>query len=400
MEPAPVYAPARRKRSSVPSGRTPVCGRVILQVCWRAFRRWRFQGRPVVSETSAPGGARPSRPPLRRTRLGAWAPAATSAPSLTGIRCGWRSRRARRSRASCAPEQIPRDRRARPRRRGAGARRARLGRNAAAPRDRARARRRRGACTRIRSGARCSRSVHAAAGGLAIEGYEMLKGLDGVPTHEHREWLPIVDNDQDMRAAGRRRPATCSTEHRRRARVSASPPWPVHLGRTTCARPSATSRFSSSCSRRSDGRSTVTSVETDSATALRRVIMALVKIPAENRTHRPSAATSRAFLAGHGIDYERWTPTRAIAADAPAEAVLAAYADKIDAAQSARRLRDGRRHRRHAGHAESRRHAGASSAASTGTTKTKSASSSKDAACSTSTRRRAGVRASRSKPAI
>ena len=27
---------------------------------------------------------------------------------------------------------------------------------------------------------------HAAAGGLAIEGYEMLKGLEGVATHEHR----------------------------------------------------------------------------------------------------------------------------------------------------------------------------------------------------------------------
>ena len=34
--------------------------------------------------------------------------------------------------------------------------------------------------------------------GLAIEGYEMLKGLDGVRTHEHREWVPIVPNDQDM----------------------------------------------------------------------------------------------------------------------------------------------------------------------------------------------------------
>ncbi|HWP44953.1 MAG TPA: methylthioribulose 1-phosphate dehydratase [Blastocatellia bacterium] len=34
--------------------------------------------------------------------------------------------------------------------------------------------------------------------GLGIEGYEMLKGLDGVRTHEHREWLPILDNSQDM----------------------------------------------------------------------------------------------------------------------------------------------------------------------------------------------------------
>jgi methylthioribulose-1-phosphate dehydratase len=40
--------------------------------------------------------------------------------------------------------------------------------------------------------------VHAADGGFAISGYEMLKGLDGVRTHEHREWIPIVPNDQDM----------------------------------------------------------------------------------------------------------------------------------------------------------------------------------------------------------
>jgi methylthioribulose-1-phosphate dehydratase len=33
---------------------------------------------------------------------------------------------------------------------------------------------------------------------LVIEGYEMLKGLDGVTTHEHRELVPILQNDQDM----------------------------------------------------------------------------------------------------------------------------------------------------------------------------------------------------------
>jgi methylthioribulose-1-phosphate dehydratase len=37
--------------------------------------------------------------------------------------------------------------------------------------------------------------------GLAFEGYEMLKGLDGMGTHEHREWLPILDNTQDWAAA-------------------------------------------------------------------------------------------------------------------------------------------------------------------------------------------------------
>jgi len=39
--------------------------------------------------------------------------------------------------------------------------------------------------------------MHASRGGIAFEGYEMLKGLKGVRTHEHREWLPILDNSQD-----------------------------------------------------------------------------------------------------------------------------------------------------------------------------------------------------------
>jgi methylthioribulose-1-phosphate dehydratase len=44
---------------------------------------------------------------------------------------------------------------------------------------------------------------HATAGGIEIAGYEMLKGLDGVLTHEHHEWIPILENDQDMaRLAG------------------------------------------------------------------------------------------------------------------------------------------------------------------------------------------------------
>ena len=42
--------------------------------------------------------------------------------------------------------------------------------------------------------------LHVAEGGLAIEGYEMLKGLKGVKTHQHREWLPIIENSQDMLA--------------------------------------------------------------------------------------------------------------------------------------------------------------------------------------------------------
>jgi methylthioribulose-1-phosphate dehydratase len=45
--------------------------------------------------------------------------------------------------------------------------------------------------------------LHVAEGGLLIEGYEMLKGLAGVRTHEHSEWVPIVENDQDMSRLGR-----------------------------------------------------------------------------------------------------------------------------------------------------------------------------------------------------
>jgi methylthioribulose-1-phosphate dehydratase len=40
---------------------------------------------------------------------------------------------------------------------------------------------------------------HARARGVELRGYEMLKGLEGVRSHEHAEWLPILDNSQDMR---------------------------------------------------------------------------------------------------------------------------------------------------------------------------------------------------------
>ena len=42
--------------------------------------------------------------------------------------------------------------------------------------------------------------LYAADGFVLIEGYEMLKGLAGVKTHQHRERLPIIENSQEMRA--------------------------------------------------------------------------------------------------------------------------------------------------------------------------------------------------------
>ena len=34
-------------------------------------------------------------------------------------------------------------------------------------------------------------------GGVEIAGFEMLKGLDGVSSHEHVEWVPVLSNTQD-----------------------------------------------------------------------------------------------------------------------------------------------------------------------------------------------------------
>ena len=47
---------------------------------------------------------------------------------------------------------------------------------------------------------------HRDRGGFTIQGLEMLKGLDGITTHDHQEWVPILANDQDMtRLSGRLR---------------------------------------------------------------------------------------------------------------------------------------------------------------------------------------------------
>jgi methylthioribulose-1-phosphate dehydratase len=45
---------------------------------------------------------------------------------------------------------------------------------------------------------------HAPDGTLQLSGFEMLKGLEGVRTHQHTERLPIFENDQDIPALARR----------------------------------------------------------------------------------------------------------------------------------------------------------------------------------------------------
>jgi len=41
---------------------------------------------------------------------------------------------------------------------------------------------------------------HAQKKSMAIGGYEMLKGLEGVKSHTHQEWIPIFENSQDIPA--------------------------------------------------------------------------------------------------------------------------------------------------------------------------------------------------------
>ena len=53
-------------------------------------------------------------------------------------------------------------------------------------------------CTRIRSGARCCPTISIPQGGFELSGYEMLKGLEGIATHETTAWVEIFDNTQDI----------------------------------------------------------------------------------------------------------------------------------------------------------------------------------------------------------
>ena len=133
---------------------------------------------------------------------------------------------------------------------------------------------------------------HAATGGLAIEGYEMLKGLEGVTTHEHREWIPILENDQDMTRLAGRRPGRAQPESGL-PRVPPSAPRDVHLGRLAgagraprrdCRVPARSRRPGSSERRQGDAMALVSGGST----------MALIRIPAENTVaHRRRG--------GHGL---------------------------------------------------------------------------------------------------
>ncbi len=100
--------------------------------------------------------------------------------------------------------------------------------------------------------------------------------------------------------------------------------------------------------------------------------MAIVRIPQEQRTLSDEPA-STAYLAGRGIDFERWTPSAQVAQGATADDILAAYDDKIAALKAAGRLCDRRRHRRDRQRRQGSARCSPNSIRSTGTTRTRSA---------------------------
>ncbi len=57
--------------------------------------------------------------------------------------------------------------------------------------------------------------------------------------------------------------------------------------------------------------------------------MATLRIPDENRTLEDRQQVTE-YLAGLGIDYERWQPSHPVTPDAPPEEILAAYAPEIE----------------------------------------------------------------------
>lgn len=44
--------------------------------------------------------------------------------------------------------------------------------------------------------------LYAESGGIPLNGFEMLKGLSRIKTHEQMEWLPILENSRDYEALG------------------------------------------------------------------------------------------------------------------------------------------------------------------------------------------------------
>ena len=62
--------------------------------------------------------------------------------------------------------------------------------------------------------------------------------------------------------------------------------------------------------------------------------MAVVTVPDKNLVLR-NADEIKSYLAGIGIDYEKWSASREVSPDAPAEEILAAYSAEIEKLKAA-----------------------------------------------------------------
>ena len=93
---------------------------------------------------------------------------------------------------------------------------------------------------RLVPGARCVLHAHSVwgtiladrffeSGAIEFEGYEILKGLAGVQTHEHRECLPVIENSRDQLALAHVI-ENVVREKSGPARNLFAASWAVHLG--------------------------------------------------------------------------------------------------------------------------------------------------------------------------
>jgi methylthioribulose-1-phosphate dehydratase len=57
--------------------------------------------------------------------------------------------------------------------------------------------------------------LYAEEGGFEISDYEMLKGLEGIKTHRHTEWVEVFDNTQDIPSLADEVAAHLRDPHRR-----------------------------------------------------------------------------------------------------------------------------------------------------------------------------------------
>ena len=180
--------------------------------------------------------------------------------------------------------------------------------------------------------------LFAAEGGVTINGYEMLKGLQGVRTHEHTEFLPIIENSQDM-------PALAELVGKTLERAQAGAWFSAATSRSLLLGPDACRSEAAYRDSRVSARNNGTDIAHPGQRRSRRShVMAVVTICNENKTltNIDEITTNLAPAASIMNAGHRHIP---IADNAPAEEILQAYSREIEDSEDSRRLCHGGRHR-------------------------------------------------------